>query len=59
MMIVLADLLRRKDMKETVTQIDDGRSARTLVIMTAARPQTRYLDTEAHHAHATEPCLVW
>jgi hypothetical protein len=45
-MIVLADLSKRKDMKEIVTQIDDGRNARTLVIMTVVCHPIRYLDTE-------------
>ena len=42
----LVDLLKRKGTREIVTQIDDGKTARTLVIMMVAHPRTRYLDFE-------------
>jgi hypothetical protein len=40
-MTVLDDLRRRKDTKETVTLIDDEKTARIPVTLTVARPQTR------------------
>lgn len=39
-MTVLDDPLRRKGTKETVTLIDDGKIARTPVILTVVRPRT-------------------
>jgi hypothetical protein len=42
-----AELLKRKGTRETVTLIDDGKTARTPVILTVVRPRTRYLDIEA------------
>jgi hypothetical protein len=40
-MIDLGDLQRRKDMRESVILIDDGKIARIPVTLTVVHPQTR------------------